>query len=78
MMSPSPSQSEGVGNDLLLSESLRYVPLSNKSFPTPSNKQRTSFCKESKSDCVLDKAITSAPHFTNVFAVSRPIPAKHR
>ena len=36
----------------------------------------TSCRNESKSDWVLDKAMTSAPHLTNIFAVSRPIPVQ--
>lgn len=35
---------------------------------------QTSFFKLSKSAWVRDKAMTSAPHFANIFAVLRPIP----
>ena len=36
--------------------------------------KQTSFFKLSKSAWVRDKAMTSAPHFANIFAVLRPIP----
>ena len=45
---------------------------------TCTKSDHTSSFKLSKSACVLDKAMTSAPHSTNILAVLRPIPLNEK